>query len=1474
MFSSNRWWAWAGLCLMIVVSSSLAVEIIYDRTSPNLGLAEVIPLEQQTWRSKVMICPTPVTDACRIWSGVDFFEGEFARPCTFDHDWIKEEGFAGPGRYTLEDKQLVFTTGPEGFEFGFGGEPGDPTRANRPSLRFGCLWNAQRKDVYRLAMTLEQDVPETTWTFQTIAGGKPRNIKTFKITGQGGQTYETDLGFVRELDGSNTGEGIKFVCATPGATVKIRSIRIAPSSATVYFRKQLYLEQQPIRAHATFQVSEVYDLYVNGRKIDGGSRIYPAGLVKTVDLTPYLKQGRNTIAFGKEFMTWSMRSPAWLFEGMAVDRDGRVTHIPGDDSWKSSLKADGDWWEPGYDDSLWQAPKLEVYAIATGDGARVSNGVEPRHMGMLDVKPAGRKYPVFMDTDEIAFVAEIPVGLKNKAQPELSIYGAGTTTLVETIHAPPAVIEGDFARFTMAVATHKPGPYRLEWRLVDAAGQTLEQRREELVIAGPIPQDVLPLADFEQALEKRLTLVQHIDCAAPAPDDARFLDHSGEYHPAKTNLGKAVERDSLRYRETGPGQYDWFGYRLNLKDMGVPHMVEIVVPDNADRYIYSAVVEQHPIDFPNNSRPLGSRSWVAVTGTCLTGFDYPLTLGERKLRYIYWPGTPAAAVTVMNGTTRNPAAACRINIYRVEGGLPALRVPDSDRRFGVLNERLSVMTLGTACESPLEHDLVLRKNGHRDAWYHWYKQFERKIAWLRHQGHNMTSEGVYMYNNGETPSIRNNLSVANDELDPMNLGLKMYQANGIHCLLGFEFCSTPAIWTGDEDGISDRRMKRDGKPSVHMVDRYGRQVLGVCGSTQNFLDPRVQAGFLDTLGEIHDRYHNAGSVDGLALITGRWWVPGFLTSFYDLENTEVGYDDLTVELFEKETGITLGVHATDPQRFARRYDALMGRHQQAWLRWRCQKVRDFMAKVRQRLAQADPHWPIYLCPQLDLTTASGQPPFKPTDDPRERADYLKRRLQALGFDPDLYRDEPGIYFVPQLPDPTHMDGGEQLEARGVNTDPDTTALLARSAGFFRVSALNEMSFPTDSARQWLWRGTARAAFVARGVEDNGMAEFVDILAPLTPRVILYSWMDCNMDTAFGAQQRRFCKSLYVTPQVRFKPLDAEKTFGLTAQIAPRQDGGTWLRLVNNTPCAVTGVIRADERGIDDLVYDRPLEPAEKQADSTHAYRIDLMPHDIRILIVRGDPASIATHLTFQQAQVSEQTLRQGDQLLKDQKILKHTPAERVNQLRNSIERKDAVALFIAMKDFQLAARVQAGRKIEKARYWQELFLNDLRQTGLARIICADHDDYTDQKGRRWYPDQLYINEEAYGNIGAHFADRGNVPIAGTDAPHVYQTEAYGNLVRYIIPVPNGPYTVRVHIAETYPPIQSANVRLFTMKIQDTPWPGTIDPFTLAGGFARAYVLTQEDVKVTDGLIRLEFKGGVGIGGIEIQSVKLPTPGRN
>lgn len=1457
-----------GIWMLCVASACSAVELVKDATAP----INILPDSAYAWKSAVMRYPGKFGPEAFTWNGPDFFADEFGKPCVFDQDWIKEQGYASDS-YRLEDGWLRFDTGAKGFTFGFGPTPGD---YSKPSLRFGRAWGKNKKDKYYLELELEQDVPETTWdfarcdlnSFDRASSGPCGSAGStgFTVKGKGRQVFKGAIGIVRTLLGQR---GFKLTCLTPGAKVGIRSMKIAPVNCQVCFRKSFELKEKPCVALLTYHTPETYELFVNGEKVDVGTDISPGGTVKTLDMRPFLKAGRNVIAFKRDFLDWGGGSPEWLVEGGVVERDGSKTPILGDKSWKCSLGGPAGWERLDFDDRAWAnsgtrpGGVMHVSSITGIDGKPKPTGVEPAHMGLLQTRPAGRQYPVFdVDDKTIAFDLDLPDGVAAKLRPVLEVHETETGKLVETVaDVKPSGTKDELTRYIFPVKTRETGAYILAWSLLDAKGAEVDSRQDELVIAGPLKQERIPLERFEADFEKRLRLVESIDCAVEPPGGGEFIDHTGMYSAPAANVGKVASADGMKYRETGCGANSYFAYRLHLKNSGEPHLVEVVVPDNAPRHIQAAVVESYPVGFANNMQD-GRTGWHVATGTAITGVLQPLSHQEKRLRFIYYPASARAAVMVMSGFLGFPAAACRINVYAVDGGLPALDIPETQRLFGWHNERLSVTTLTTGMtEQPMMHSW-LGLSGHRLGWYHWFKTFERRIKLLRFEGMNMSSDGVYMYDKAEYPSTKHSYGVSNQELDPLRLGLPLYKHNGIKCFLGFEYQRSPAVLVSGADTVSDRRMWQ-GEPASLQVDRHGRQIDSP-RPTQNFLDPVAADTMLDCVREIYSRYGDLDAVEGLLLASGYGWSPGFPSGGV-CESSEIGYGDQTVGLFEKESGIALKIAPKDPQRFQKRYDKLMGEYRSMWLRWRALKLRGFLGTIASTIRSGGDKWKLSVLP-VDVMAITQASAFDGSKTFREDRDgFMADKHQKIGFPLDLYHDDGTVSLIALFLNWGRSSSplANHLYSKGWRGNEGSRRTLKNfDEFFFSISGgLEEVDNPADAADKWIWSNTSRGVFIPRGVEDNCMQEFVDAIAYNIPRTIFYGWLDCNMDTAFGAQLRRFAKSFYTTPMLDFTELPVADVKGIIAQSATDTER-TYLRLVNNTPYVVAGSIQADASRVRDLVYDADLSAGLFSGKR----ELSLKPNDIRIVALDKLKGGIKCDFEFP-GETAARTLAKARFVLDNASCVRKAPGDMVAALYKAVDRADAFAAYNVLNDFEMASSVKDAENDFKAMENQKAFLSDLDKTGRAKIICASETPYTDPRGDVWRPDQKYTGSGAYGNEGANFADRGDIPIQNTDIARVYQTEAYGGQVFYRLPVPNGKYNLRLFFAETYEPIRSAGLRLFTVKAEHLLHPEKIDPFALSGGWGTPYILEFKDLPVADGVLDIELVGQVGIGGIEVEKAK-------
>jgi hypothetical protein len=327
-------------------------------------------------------------------------------------------------------------------------------------------------------------------------------------------------------------------------------------------------------------------------------------------------------------------------------------------------------------------------------------------------------------------------------------------------------------------------------------------------------------------------------------------------------------------------------------------------------------------------------------------------------------------------------------------------------------------------------------------------------------------------------------------------------------------------------------------------------------------------------------------------------------------------------------------------------------------------------------------------------------------------------------------------------------------------------------------------------------------------------------------------------------------------------LSPKEAKGIIAQTASN-GADTYLRLINNSPWTSNGFFKASADKVSDMVYDCEISSGLLSGGK---YEIKMKPYDVRIFKLSNASKEITCNFELPE-NVSSEMSEKAKHILNDKKYLEGIPGDIVFDMMSALKNKDAFALRELMDDFEVKNATANVDKERLALKNQEKLIEDLSKDK-ARIICASTEEYIAPKGQRWLPDQRYASCGAYGNEGASFADRGTqLDIKNTDIDRVYQTEAYGGRVVYKIPLPAGKYNIFIHFAETYIKNKTPGIRQIAVTAENIQHPELIDSFANAGGWAKAYVLEMKNIPVLDGELDLEFTGGVGVNGIEIEKAE-------
>ncbi len=146
-------------------------------------------------------------------------------------------------------------------------------------------------------------------------------------------------------------------------------------------------------------------------------------------------------------------------------------------------------------------------------------------------------------------------------------------------------------------------------------------------------------------------------------------------------------------------------------------------------------------------------------------------------------------------------------------------------------------------------------------------------------------------------------------------------------------------------------------------------------------------------------------------------------------------------------------------------------------------------------------------------------------------------------------------------------------------------------------------------------------------------------------------------------------------------------------------------------------------------------------------------------------------------------------------------------------------------------------------------------------INAGGGAYLDSLGRTWEADSYFVGPSSTYSTSQ--------PISGTTDDALYQTERFGKIFGYQIPVPNGSYEVDLHFAEIY--WTAAGRRVFDVSVEGALVLDDVDLWSVAG--ANAAFVTTVAASVMDGVLNIGFSTAVDnakISAIEVRQRQVST----
>ena len=441
-------------------------------------------------------------------------------------------------------------------------------------------------------------------------------------------------------------------------------------------------------------------------------------------------------------------------------------------------------------------------------------------------------------------------------------------------------------------------------------------------------------------------MICHFDCTLDYPPEQFFQSKGVEVK--NTVLGS--------YREAPDTPLMRFGYRFSVENTDKPHMAVIAYPDDKRRFMC-----------------INDGICYDLTTGVYTGDIYPISNTIKEIHNIFWPRSKECSLVFSNFGEGEPAAALGFSIYELESLPKAQGFCDNGRSFGMQYEDPDSQGASEGITNFIDwldhHVKYMHHSGQNRlvypiVWYHgprfpsktqpsdyfdWVvSPIDRKMYfrttlnpddWVEEMLTRFDKENLEFVASMTLLRLGNLMKDMNIDTEAIKNGKATYnnmRSNG-------QVQSSTNDWTCEYNMRNYPELLKwmeDGKDQNDFPYVYGekRGDFGV-GPMFNPLHPTVQNQILEFISEVAERYSSHPSLKGISINVWHATIIWF-------SSLEIGYDDYTVSLFEQENNINIGINDTDPCRFEKRYDILVNQYRYKWINWRCEKLTEFVCKIR------------------------------------------------------------------------------------------------------------------------------------------------------------------------------------------------------------------------------------------------------------------------------------------------------------------------------------------------------------------------------------------------------------------------------------------------------------------------------------------------------------------------------------------------
>jgi len=414
------------------------------------------------------------------------------------------------------------------------------------------------------------------------------------------------------------------------------------------------------------------------------------------------------------------------------------------------------------------------------------------------------------------------------------------------------------------------------------------------------------------AQEVELSLPAYVDAAKVAP---------------YTEVGESVVRKGKfgKYREVGSNRLDRIAYLFETESIGDLVKLTIEYPDDGDRLCELYLFSEDYIDHSSVLNAAGA-GINAFGSSYITGQTLPVS-HELKTDTFYFhvPRSRKFAICLMTGLKDAPAAVKSLSLERVEDwkmpDWPAEMSTPDRRRLGIYWEDPVLVSNFGEPQPPTRPQFL--------------SALDRMVNYMKHTGHREIIYPVVWYQAAlYQPSAEFQIVSWYKRPHPGDydrLIADRFSEEGLAFWPSIRNWTMPSI-VEHMGSLEDIRSGKLGTSYINAINTEGgmntREKRWHLPAEVNGFHPIVQTAFKNLVREIMGRIGDEPSVPGLALWTTKH-------SMHGLGSVDQSYDDYTLNLFSRTTGIALPeLKGAYKDRFQQWHNWLREEHWETWLQWR------------------------------------------------------------------------------------------------------------------------------------------------------------------------------------------------------------------------------------------------------------------------------------------------------------------------------------------------------------------------------------------------------------------------------------------------------------------------------------------------------------------------------------------------------------